>query len=1127
MCIVLPKTLQKLSADGADNNGKRPRHPTATGCITAPRFPNVLLLSQNVRGYSSEQSSSKKDHIVRILKTFSDTPSILFTQETWSDNDTDLEIDNVLFFSHGATPNNRTKGGVGIILSPLATLAWKLAGQPPPIRPGKIAGATRAMALELHFRDNASKITKLFVISAYLPCSSYKNDEYENTLEELDKLMRQCPADATPVIGGDFNASIGTANATENLFNSPVGRHGNPHRNDSGEKLRDFMNLHGLCSIATFFEKRCHNTWSFNGDGPQQYQIDHILVPRKELRRFSDCDTIAGVESDHTAVAATMRIASFIPRKRKQNHRQADTQEDSTEPRTRKAAATPVDWEAIRLSNESVDEFNDALEERIDEELRNIDQTWHPEMECPYERLSNAMEEAARAVAPSNGARKRPPWFEMSENEIMRSIKNRDNAHTAHKVSHNEETRQALRLSRRELTATKATAKAKWLELKLSEIESINDDPRSAWKSIKEINAGFSGHHEKAVVMKMRKQDGTFATTETDNAKVLFDHFYKVVNRKELSAYDPTVLQEIDSRPTNTALDAPPTSKEIKAALQKMQYEKSPGKNGIPTEAFKSLKGASLSAFMKLIALFWQNDQFNPVDWQQIKLSILPKQGDLADPNKWRGIALGDIAAKCISSIVANRLTKYLSEFGIDEQCGSLFGKGCADATFTLKTALQTLREHNHEAHVLFVDLVKAYDTVNRELLWKILEKFGIPPQMIKVLQKLYTNVTYHMNVAGKKKAFESTCGVKQGDNLGPILFIFMIQAVSTTLDKKWDFETPDLRWHGMKADGSHKWNPNLGKGTSTKTEGTPFSFWKSYYVDDAAFLFLNRENIERASKLIMKHFKRFGLTVHSGNKRTNENSKTEAMHIPRPCQQSTVDDTKEIMLDDSRFFAYCTKFKYLGTTFTPELNDSNDVQLRIDQASKAFYAMNKNVFRRKEISSELRLRTYNAIIVNLLLWGCESWALKEEDRRRIEVFHHRSLRRMLNITIYQVMEQHISNKEVRERMKSYTMKQTMELRRARWLEKISHMGPDRGPRKILVAWTTNERPSGRPQQTIRHGLASTLTDHLNLPSPKMNDWIKLASDHRKWGEHVEVELGLAPTTYKPYAKRNDTSQTE
>jgi hypothetical protein len=323
-----------------------------------------------------------------------------------------------------------------------------------------------------------------------------------------------------------------------------------------------------------------------------------------------------------------------------------------------------------------------------------------------------------------------------------------------------------------------------------------------------------------------------------------------------------------------------------------------------------------------------------------------------------------------------------------------------------------------------------------------------------------------------------------------------------------------------MKADGSHKWDLNLGKGTSTSTKGTPFSFWKSYYVDDAAFLFMNRENVERASRLIMSHFKRFGLTVHSGNKATEESSKTEAMHIPRPYQQSTDEDTKDIMLEGDRFFAYCTKFKYLGTTFTPELNDSNDIQLRIDQASKAFYAMNKNVFRRKDISSRLRLRTYNAIIVNLLLWGCESWALKKEDRRSIEVFHHRCLRRMLNITIYDVMEQHISNEEVRKRMNSYSMEQTMELRRARWLEKISHMSAERGPRKIIVAWTTNERPRGRPQQTIRHGLAATLTDHLDLPTAKMSDWMKLAADNGKWGEHVENKLKLAPATYKPYVKR-------
>jgi hypothetical protein len=125
----------------------------------------------------------------------------------------------------------------------------------------------------------------------------------------------------------------------------------------------------------------------------------------------------------------------------------------------------------------------------------------------------------------------------------------------------------------------------------------------------------------------------------------------------------------------------------------------------------------------------------------------------------------------------------------------------------------------------------------------------------------------------------------------------------------------------------------------------------------------------------------------------------------------------------------------------------------------------------------------------------------------------------MLNITIYDVMEQHISNDEVRKIMESCSMEQMAELRHAQWLEKTSHMGAERGPRKILVAWTTNEHPSGCPQQTIQRGLASTRTDHLYLPTANMNNWIKLASNQSKWGKQIEDKVGLVPFMYKPYAE--------
>jgi hypothetical protein len=95
-------------------------------------------------------------------------------------------------------------------------------------------------------------------------------------------------------------------------------------------------------------------------------------------------------------------------------------------------------------------------------------------------------------------------------------------------------------------------------------------------------------------------------------------------------------------------------------------------------------------------------------------------------------------------------------------------------------------------------------------------------------------------------------------------------------------------------------------------------------------------------------------------------------------------------------------------------------------------------------------------------------------------------------------MEQHISNNEVRKIMDSYSIEQTKELKRSRWLKIISHMGAERGPRKILVAWRTNKCPSGRPQQTIHHGLPSIITDNPDLPIAKMSDWMKLASDNSK-----------------------------
>ena len=149
--------------------------------------------------------------------------------------------------------------------------------------------------------------------------------------------------------------------------------------------------------------------------------------------------------------------------------------------------------------------------------------------------------------------------------------------------------------------------------------------------------------------------------------------------------------------------------------------------------------------------------------------------------------------------------------------------------------------------------------------------------------------------------------------------------------------------------------------------------------------MLLSRGEVIAVSKLIVSHFRRFGLTIHTGSKRKDEDSKTEAIHFPRPGQESSAADMEDIEIDEDRFMSFCIKFKYLGSYFVPERNDTADITERISQARKLFGSMKKQLLSNKEIPIDIRHRLYQATVVNILLWGCESWALKEADRSKLE----------------------------------------------------------------------------------------------------------------------------------------------
>ncbi len=85
--------------------------------------------------------------------------------------------------------------------------------------------------------------------------------------------------------------------------------------------------------------------------------------------------------------------------------------------------------------------------------------------------------------------------------------------------------------------------------------------------------------------------------------------------------------------------------------------------------------------------------------------------------------------------------------------------------------ALQKRKEHNLETWALFIDLVKAFDTVSREALFAVLRKFGMPDHFINILLRLHTGATMKFKIGDIDTTVPSEIGVRQGSCEGPTLY--------------------------------------------------------------------------------------------------------------------------------------------------------------------------------------------------------------------------------------------------------------------------------------------------------------------------------------------------------------------
>ena len=123
-------------------------------------------------------------------------------------------------------------------------------------------------------------------------------------------------------------------------------------------------------------------------------------------------------------------------------------------------------------------------------------------------------------------------------------------------------------------------------------------------------------------------------------------------------------------------------------------------------------------------------------------------------------------------------------------------------------------------------------------------------------------------------------------------------------------------------------------------------------------------------------HQYQFGFTIST--------KKTEVMHQPAP--RKMYHEPHIYVHDEPLQSTY--SFTYVGSTISREANIDVEVNNRLSKANSAFGRLRKKVWDRRGISQETKPKVYMAVVLTVLIYACESWAVHSRHARKFNHFH-------------------------------------------------------------------------------------------------------------------------------------------
>ena len=135
----------------------------------------------------------------------------------------------------------------------------------------------------------------------------------------------------------------------------------------------------------------------------------------------------------------------------------------------------------------------------------------------------------------------------------------------------------------------------------------------------------------------------------------------------------------------------------------------------------------------------WKTQQWPQVCKRSVFIPI-PKKGNAKECSNYRTIALISHASKVMLKILQARLQQYVNDELPDVQAGFRKGRGTRDQIANICWIMEKAREFQKNISFCFIDYAKAFDCVDHNELWKILQEMGLPDHLTCLLRNLYSS---------------------------------------------------------------------------------------------------------------------------------------------------------------------------------------------------------------------------------------------------------------------------------------------------------------------------------------------------------------------------------------------------